>query len=95
MSRYLRRAAKADANQKSIVDALIAHGCTVYVIGQPTDLLVGRAGVNYLLEVTNPERRSAHRKHKEEQAKWREVWRGQAVEVFTVEEALEAVGIVK
>lgn len=39
----MRRAAKRDLTEKAIVDALIAHGCTVTRLSQPgvPDLLVG------------------------------------------------------
>ena len=47
------RAAKIDANQNEIVDALRKAGCSVQILssvgkGCP-DILVGRGGRNYLL----------------------------------------------
>jgi len=49
----LRRAAKRDANERGIIDALERAGCQVWQLSQRglPDLLVVRAGVIYLLEV--------------------------------------------
>ena len=46
-----RHAARVDANQKAIVDALKAAGAGVEVIRQPVDLLVSAGGRFGLLEV--------------------------------------------
>lgn len=51
----MRRAAKVDANQAAIVAALRQIGAKAYYIKEPVDLLVGFRGVNYLLEVKNPD----------------------------------------
>ena len=53
----MRRAAKTDANQKRIVQALRDIGAMVFLIGQPFDLLVGFRGELFLLEVKNPDGR--------------------------------------
>ena len=47
----MRRAARTDANQTAIVDAMRKCGATVWVIGLPVDLLVGHAGTWALVEV--------------------------------------------
>lgn len=47
----MRRAARTDANQATIVDALRAAGAYVWPIGLPVDLLVGVAGQTALVEV--------------------------------------------
>jgi hypothetical protein len=53
--RRLRQAAKVDDNQAQIVKALrCIPGCTVQIIGQPYDLLVGFRGLWHLLEVKDP-----------------------------------------
>ena len=51
----MRQVAKVDANQKAIVKALRAIGCTVYYIKEPVDLLVGFRGRSFALEIKNPE----------------------------------------
>lgn len=47
----MRRAARVDANQQAIVGALRAAGASVWTIGLPVDLLIGKNGVTALLEV--------------------------------------------
>ncbi len=83
----MRRAAKVDANQSAIVDALRAAGCSVQSLaavgkGCP-DLLVARGKVNILLEV-----KDATGKLTPDQKTWHEGWRGRAHVVRTVDEAL-------
>ena len=46
-----RYAARVDANQAAIVDALRKAGATVWVIGLPVDLLVGYRSATLLMEV--------------------------------------------
>ena len=85
-----RRAAKRDDNEGEIIAGLIAAGCTVKQIsleGFP-DLIVGRHGVNYLLEV-----KTAKGKLTAEQEVFFEDWCGQVQVVRTVEEALLTVGL--
>jgi len=47
----MRRAARTDANQKQIVQALRNAGAFVWVIGRPVDLLVGYKTKTLLMEV--------------------------------------------
>jgi hypothetical protein len=47
----VRRAARVDANQAAIVSALRAAGCSVWVIGLPVDLLVGKSKQTVLVEI--------------------------------------------
>ena len=46
----MRRAARVDATQAEIVQALRATGATVWILGLPVDLLVGYAGRTLLVE---------------------------------------------
>jgi len=85
-----RRAAKRDGNEPEIVAALEAAACDVVRTSTPGDLVVGRAGRNYLLEVKNPKGR---RKLTTEQLIFLKNWRGQYAVVETVDEALAAVGL--
>lgn len=87
------RAAKIDANQPTIVDALEAVGASVQSlagvgVGCP-DLLVGREGRNYLLEVKNREGRGL--KLNPDQEAWHRAWHGSVQVVSTVAEALDAI----
>jgi hypothetical protein len=75
-----------DANHREIRDGLRAVGATVDEKG-PLDLLVGFRGTNYLLEV-----KTATGKLRPSQERFLAGWRGQAVVVRTVDEALKAIG---
>lgn len=82
---------RADANQPEIVKALREAGCSVqhlHTIGKGTpDILVGRDGMNVLLEI---KRGNAGLTPDEE--KWHRDWKGQVATVRSPEEALRAVG---
>lgn len=87
---------KSDANTPAIVAALRDAGCSVaYILSRPgsgqgglPDLLVGRGGVTYLLEVKAPK----VGKLSDDQRRWHREWRGRFVDVVTtIEEALIAV----
>ena len=77
---------RTDANQKEIIKALEAIGCTVYPIGRPTDLLVGRGARNYLLEC-----KSRTGKKTPFQERFFKTWEGQVRIVHSAEEAIECV----
>lgn len=47
----MRRAARVDANQGVIIEALQGVGASVEVLGQPLDLLIGAGGRWGILEV--------------------------------------------
>lgn len=71
--------------------ALEAIGCSVLYIEEPVDLLVGRAGSTYLLEVKNPD--TSHGLT-DKQQKFIAEWRGGPVHVVeTVEEACRVVTV--
>jgi hypothetical protein len=91
----MRQAAKRDANEKEIVKALAAAGCSVTQLSGPgiPDLLVSRAGVNYLLEVKDPAQPACKQALTPLQEIWHRDWRGQKAVVKTIEEALIAVGL--
>jgi len=93
----MRRAARVDANQAEIVAALRKCGCTVQSLasvgnGVP-DLLVGRAGRNYLLEVKDGSKSPSARDLTGDELRWLHGWRGAATVVETVEEAMKAVEV--
>jgi hypothetical protein len=88
----MRRAARRDANEDEIVEALKAAGAKVRRLDF-IDLLVGFRRRNYLLEVKNPKRKGKDMAHRMKQAQWRAEWPGQAAEVTTVEEALAVLGM--
>lgn len=88
-------AKRVDEIQADIVDALREVGASVFLLhevgrGCP-DLLVGHRGQTYLLEVKSARGRLGPR-----QREWAERWRGHPVCVVrSVDEALEAVGVVE
>ena len=88
LNRYAKR---KDMAQTAIVQALRRCGCDVLVT-DATDLIVGRAGLTYILEVKNPG--YTDRDLKPSQIKLRDHWRGQYAIVTTAEEALRAVGVI-
>ena len=86
------RAAKIDANQREIVEALRAAGATVQSLatvgdGCP-DLLVGRQGRNLLLEVKDGSKPPSRRRLTVDEHNWHRHWRGQVDVVETAAEAL-------
>jgi hypothetical protein len=89
------RAAKVDANQVQIVEALRAAGATVQslaTVGQGVpDLLVGFAGKTLLLEVKDGSKIPSARRLTEQQLVWHGAWRGGPLAVVdNVEAALRA-----
>jgi Holliday junction resolvase len=91
------RAAKIDRNQPEIVEALRKAGCTVTLLhkvgaGCP-DLLVGRGGINYLIEVKDGQLPPSARKLNDLQVKYHGIWRGQVAVAKSVQEAFDIVGL--
>lgn len=82
-----RWAAKADANQHLIVDALKAIGCSVYYIREPTDLLVGFRKRSLVLEI----KQGKNWRLTPAQEKFWASYRGEGYIVQSVAEALRAV----
>ena len=83
------KAAKVDANQGEIVQALRGIGCSVqplHTVGKGCpDLLVGFKGLNVALEVKQGE--AKRNDLTPDQVKWHDNWRGQVAVVCSVEEA--------
>lgn len=92
----MRRAARTDANQSEIVDALRKCGATVQSLaavgdGVP-DLLVGLAGMNLLIEVKDGSKPPSGRKLTPDQEAWHAAWGGAPVFVVTcVDQAVQMV----
>ena len=97
MSIY-RRAAKVDANQVDIVEALRTAGASVEAIRRPVDLLIGHSGRTMLMEVKNPASERGKREAKaggnKNQLDFKATWRGgTVVTVDSVEAALRALAV--
>jgi Holliday junction resolvase len=92
---------KVDGTQADIIKALRDAGCSVEMIQSATrragipDLLVGRDGRNYLLEVKAlvGKRDPKAKPMSAAQVAWWENWRGEGALVSTPEQALRAVGV--
>lgn len=84
-----RRAAKRDANEKPIIEALRAAGATVEQLSKKgvPDLLVGFQGHTFLMEI-----KGEKGKLTPDEDTWIAAWRGQVHIVRSVEEALEVIG---
>ena len=76
----MRRAARTDANQAAIVQALRQAGCTVIdlsaVGGGVPDLLVGVAGQTVLIECKDGSKPPSARRLTPDQQAWHAAWRG-------------------
>jgi hypothetical protein len=96
----MRRAAKVDANQEQVVEALRAAGASVQTLaaigkGLP-DLLVGYQGQTLLLEVKDGRRPPSKRRLTEDQLKWHGAWRGGPLAVVDgPEAALRMLAVIK
>jgi Holliday junction resolvase len=84
---------RRDKIERDIIKALKKVGCTVQQLNGEDipDLLVGRARKNYLLEVKNP----VTGKLSPGQQEWHEWWDGQVIDVWGVDDALRAVGVLR
>lgn len=80
-----RYAARVDANQAEIVDALRKAGASVWIIGLPVDLLVGYAGTTALVECKSltGKRNPQPSKHTQLQKDFMFSWNGGAVATVT------------
>ena len=86
---------RVDANQSEIVAALRQIGATVHVLsmvgfGCP-DIVVGRHGVNYLLEIKDGAKSPSRQKLTPAEMRWHRDWEGQVAIVISVEDAIRVV----
>lgn len=95
----MRRAAKVDANQKSIVAALRKAGCSVtptHQIGKGfPDLAVGIAGKTYLLEIKDGSLSPSRRTLTEDEMTWHDSWKGHVCIIESVSQAIRFVNEVR
>jgi hypothetical protein len=91
----VRRRGKLDANHAEIVRALRQAGASVLSLanmgcGCP-DLLVGKDGKNWIMEIKDPMRKPSERRLTEAENEFHAAWRGQICVVETIDEALETI----
>lgn len=87
-----RRAAKRDAIEPEIIQALRSAGCRVWQLARPFDLLCGRSGRFTVLEV------KSGRRGRLTSAQETDLDRAEGLPVYvvrSVEDALQAVGAVR
>ena len=90
----MRRAARVDANQAEIVEALRAAGVSVLVLSQlgrgTPDLLLGTHMGNLLLEVKDGAKPPSARKLTPDEERFFSTWRGPKAVVHSTATAFEA-----
>lgn len=87
----MRRAAKVDDNHNEIVDALRQIGASVkpvHALKGFVDIVVGYRGINYLIEIKDGKKPPSKQKLTEDEQKFHDEWKGQAIVVKNVTEAL-------
>lgn len=82
----MRRAARIDANQHELVQALKKIGAKCFYIKEPVDLVVGFRGRSILLEVKRPGKPMT-----EAQKGFIATWPGEVHVCYTIDEAISAV----
>lgn len=85
-----KHAKRVDANQQEIVQALRAIGVSVWVIGEPVDLMIGYRGRSGALEVKDGSRPPSERKLTAQQVDFFRDDRGFHRVVETTDEAIQA-----
>ena len=70
----MRYAARVDANQSAVIEALEAAGAKVYVLGLPLDLLVGFRGKLMLMEVKDGQKSASRQAKTKLQQRFFEQW---------------------
>ena len=89
-------AGRRDSNEATIVSALVKAGCDIdYADRKPYDIVVGKAGKTFLLEIKSliGKRKPKKKPLTDSQRDFSTEWRGHYAIVATVEEALKAVGL--
>ena len=92
----MRRAARIDANQSEIVNALRDVGASVAITSMVgngfVDIVVGFRGRNYLLEIKDGSKPPSKRRLTEDEQKFFDTWRGTVFVANNTDEALEIIG---
>jgi hypothetical protein len=94
----VRKRARSDANQTSIVKALRQCGATVEVLsslghGVPDLLCAPKTGPMVLMEVKNGDLPPSGQKLTPDEAEWIDAWNSRVFIVRNVAEALAAIGV--
>ena len=91
----MRRAAKVDANQSAIVQALRQVGASIlhlHTLGRGVpDLLVAKHDRMWLMELKDGDKSPSKRKLTPDEVKWIDAWPGPVYVVESVEDAIAIV----
>lgn len=91
----MRAASKVDANQKQIVAGLRKAGCSVLILSQVgkgcPDIAVGFGGFTILMEIKDGSKPPSARKLTPDEEQFFRTWRGSAVVIKSLDEAIEAI----
>lgn len=86
---------RTDTNQIDIVKSLRASGCSVRILsdvgGGFPDILVGRNGVNVLMEIKDGSLPLSKQKLTPDEVEFHDRWKGQAAIVRDIDEAIAVV----
>ncbi len=92
----MRRNAKVDVNQPSIVKNLREIGATVkplHFVGQGfPDIIVGWQGANFLIELKDENKPPSKQKLTTDEIRFHEAWKGQISICNSFEQCLEVIG---
>ena len=96
----MRRAAKIDANQQQVVEAMRSMGATVHSLaalgGGCPDLLVGYNGRTVLMEVKDGNKPPSQTRLTADQLKWHKSWTGSTLAiVYGPEAAIKLLKVLK
>jgi hypothetical protein len=89
-----RRAAKVDANQTPVVKAFRDLGCSVKIVSQLkgfVDVVVGKHEINVLVEIKDGDKVPSKQKLTDDSKDFFDSWKGWAVVVKSVDEAIALV----
>jgi hypothetical protein len=94
----MRRAAKIDSNQNEVVKQLRQiPGVTVQITSQLgngfVDLVIGRAGVNYLIELKDGSKVKSKQKLTPDELEFHSTWTGQKAVCNSLDEVLKVINI--
>ena len=95
----MRTAARVDANQKEIVQALVQVGASVLHMHQlgkgAPDIAVGWRGLTYFFEIKDGAKPPSQRRLTDDEQHWHLFWRGHVEIVESVDEALRKIGAIQ
>jgi len=91
----MRRRSRTDSNQPAIVKIFRSLGCSVqhlHTVGQGCpDILVGKLGVNLMVEIKDGSRGPSDRKLTIDEMNWHKEWSGQVCVIESDQDAIDLI----